>query len=505
MASDAVGLERISKTVGYKITKGDFSTSSPNLPVRIGVFAEANDANQSGLDLNAYEATTAQAAGAKYGYGSPIYNIMRILRPASGEGVGGIPIIIYPQAVAGGATAKVFTATVTGTSTANATHTLVIAGRESLDGSSYDINIVTGDTPTLIAAKIRDAVNACLGAPVLATSALGVVTVTSKWSGLTSNDLRLSIKNNGNTAGITYAIASTTDGSGTPSVSAGLALIGNEWVTHIVNSYGTHTGTMALFEAWNGIPDPDAPTGRFAGIVMKPAVVLTGSTVDDPSSITNPKTDEVTIAICPAPLSDGHPMEAAANACVLSAKQIQNTPHLDISGMSYPDMPTPLYIGSMDVYNNRDIIVKKGCSTVQLVGQKYQVTDFVTTYHKVGEIVPQFRYVRNLFIDFNIRFGYFLLEQTNVVDHAIAKDDDIVSAAKVIKPKQWKSILRNYAIDLASRALIVDANFMKDSTTVNLSTSNPDRLETFFRYKRSGYARISSTTAEAGFNFGTLN
>jgi phage tail sheath gpL-like len=323
--------------------------------------------------------------------------------------------------------------------------------------------------------------------------------------GLTANDLKFSIKNNGVAAGVTYVVDSPNAGSGTPSVSAGLALIGNNWVTHIVNSYGTHAGTMTLFESWNGIPDPDAPTGRFAGTVMKPAVVLTGSTVDDPSSITNPKTDEVTIAICPAPLSDAHHMEAAANVCVISAKQIQNNPHLDISGLSYPDMPAPLYIGSMDDYNNRDIIVKKGCSTVQLIGQKYQATDFVTTYHKVGEIVPQFRYVRNLFIDFNIRFGYYLLELENVVDHAIAKDNDIVSAAKVIKPKQWKSILRNYAEDLANRALIVDANFMKDNTTVNLSTSNPDRLETFFRYKRSGLARISATTAEAGFNFGTLN
>jgi hypothetical protein len=46
---------------------------------------------------------------------------------------------------------------------------------------------------------------------------------------------------------------------------------------------------------------------------------------------------------------------------------------------------------------------------------------------------------------------------------------------------------------------------MKDSIEVAISTTNPDRLETFFRYKRSGVARISSTVAEAGFNFGTLN
>ena len=108
-------------------------------------------------------------------------------------------------------------------------------------------------------------------------------------------------------------------------------------------------------------------------------------------------------------------------------------------------------------------------------------------------------------IDFNVRYGYYLLEQTNVVDHAIASNDAIVTASKVIKPKQWIALLNNYAEDLAIRALIVEVKFMQDSLIVSLSTTNPDRLETFFKYKRSGFTRINSTTAEAGFNFGTLS
>ena len=106
-------------------------------------------------------------------------------------------------------------------------------------------------------------------------------------------------------------------------------------------------------------------------------------------------------------------------------------------------------------------------------------------------------------IDFNVKFGYVLLEETNVVDHAIAEDNDVVSASKVIKPKQWIAILNSYAEGLAKRALISEPAFMQDSINVGLSSSNPDRLETFFRYKRSSFARILATTAEAGFNFGS--
>lgn len=506
MSTPAVGLERKSKVVGYKITKGDFRTTSPNLPQRIAVLAEANTDNQAALSTDPVEITSAQQAGKLYGFGSPIYNIMRILRPVYGDGVGGIPVIVYPQLAAVGSTARVQTITPTGNATGNGVHTLVIGGRKSVDGSTYDVNIVTGDTPTTIAAKMNDVISAVLGCPVKATTNLAVTTTTTKWTGLTAQGVTITVDNNGNSLGVTYAVAEVTPAAGTPSIASALQLFGSEWNTSVINSYGAVESVMAALEQVNGIPDPDNPTGRYAGIVMKPFIALTGSVLEDPSTITDTATRSanVTIAICPAPLSQGLAMEAAANMAVIFTRTCQDTPHLDVNGKNYPDMPTPTVIGAMAVYNNRDAIVKKGCSTVDLVGGYYQVSDFVTTYHPEGEEPPQFRYCRNLNLDFNVRYGYYLLEQINVVDHAIAADTDDVAVGNIIKPKQWKSIVAQYAEDLSRRALIAEKEFMQNSITVDLSTVNPDRLDTFFRYKRTGIARISSTTAEAGFNFGTL-
>lgn len=503
MASNAVGSERVSRIVGYTIAKGDFSTTSPNLPQRIAILAEANTANQSSLVTDGVEVTSAQQAGQLYGYGSPIHRIMSILRPSSGGVVGGIPTIVYAQAAAGGSAAKVMTATATGTATASGTHTLVISGRTGIAGVNYDINIVTGDTATQIATKAKDAINAVLGAPVSATSALGVVTATAKWTGLTSQDISITVDTNGTSLGVTWAVAQTTAGSGTPSVAAALDSFGANWNTIVINSYGTVTATMAALEAYNGIPDPNTPTGRYTGIIMKPFIAITGSTAENPSSITDTRLNDVTIAIAPAPLSAGLPMEAAANMAAIYARTAQDTPHKDVSSMYYLDMPTPVSIGAMANYDNRDAIVKKGCSTVDLVGGRYQVQDFVTTYHPLGEVPPQFRYCRNLMLDFNIRFGYYLLEQINVVDHVIAADSDDVTASFVVKPKQWKGIVSAYATDLAKRALIADVAFMQDSIVVSISGTNPDRLDTTFSYKRTGTARISATTATAGFNFGS--
>lgn len=505
MASNAVDNSRVSRVVGYQITKGNFNTVTPNLPQSIVILAEANEANQTALSLTPTPITSAQQAGQLYGYGSPIYSICRILFPYSGSGVGGVPVTVYPQAKAIGSTTKIIEITPIGTATANGTHTLTIAGREGLDGTFYDININVGDTPTIIGGKIQDTINGVLGSPVTALETGYNVFCTSKWSGLTADLLTISIDTGLTSLGITYNIVSTQSASGTPSVAPALALFGNIWNTIVINSYSENTSVMTALEQFNGIPLDTNPTGRYASIIMKPFIALTGSVSENPSSITDARLNDVTIAICPAPLSTGFPFEAAANMAVLFATVSQNTPHLDVEGKPYPDMPTPSTIGAMSDYNTRDSIVKKGCSTVDLESGQYVIQDFVTTYHPIGENPPQFRYCRNLMLDFNVRFSYYLLEQINVVNHAIAADTDTVSVGNVIKPKQWIQLLQGLAEDLSSRALIVDTAFMQSSITVNIGTSNPDRLETFFRYKRSGTVRIASTTAQAGFNFGTLN
>lgn len=504
MASDAVGSERVSAIVGYKITKGQFQETAPNLPQSIAVLGEANDANQATLDTTPTVHRTAESVGAAYGYGSPLHMAARILFPKSGGGIGGIPVTFYPQAEAGGATEKILEVNVSGTATGTATHTLRIAGREGLDGDSYSFVVSKDDTASEITAKMETAINSILGCPVLADDSTYSVILTSKWKGLTAEDLTVEVDTDGNDVGITYTVEDVQTAAGTPSVSTALAAFGNTWHTLVVNTYGTVDAVMDSLESTNGVPDPSIPTGRYTGTTFKPFIALTGSTADDPSTVTDSRLDDVTIAICPAPNSKGLPLEAAANMCVLFGRTAQDNPHLDIYGSTYQDMPVPndLDIGSMATYDNRDAFVKKGCSTVDLNVNKYRVIDFVTTYHPLGENPPQYRYCRNLMLDLNVYYSYYLLEQTYLVGATIAANDDTVSVSGVVKPKIWQGIVDQLADDLAARALIADAAFMQDSLTVDISGTNPDRLETFFRYKRTGVARISSTTAEAGFNFG---
>jgi phage tail sheath gpL-like len=504
MSSIAVGLERISRVLGYALKGVNFAPTSPNLQQRIAILGEGNEANQATMPIIETVLTSTQQAGELFGYGSPIYNVMRILKPISGDGVGGIEIAVYPQLKAAGSTARVQTLTLTGTATATATHSVRVAGRTSVDGENYSYVVLKGDTASIIAAKINTAIAQVLRSPVTSTVAAEVLTVTTKWYGATSQDVTLNIETNNISAGIVYAIAETTPGAGTPSIGAALTSFADTWNTLIVNTYGLVTTVMDALESFNGVADPNNPTGRFSGIVFKPLVAISGSVLDNDATVTDARSSQMTLAVAPAPLSLAMPMEAAANMTYLEALTAQNTPELDVAGSYYPDMPAPTngIIGTMASYDSRDQYVKKGNSTVQLISGRYMVQDFVTTFHPAGDINPQFRYVRNIILDLNIYFGYYLLELDNVIDHVIANDDDEITTSKFVKPKTWKSVLTNYAAELARRGLIADPAFMVKSISVKIGATNPNRLETLIRYKRTGTVKIAVTTAEVGFNFG---
>ena len=505
--STAVGTERLSRVSGYKIRKGIFTNDTANLPQMIAVFGEANTANQSGLTADKREVTSAKEAADLYGYGSPIHRIMSILRPVNGgDGVGGIPTIVFPQVTDEAATATEIEWTVTGTATANTTHFVVINGRDTINFQTLAYSVVIGDTATVIAGKIKDAINSVLGAPVTAANTLGVMTATTKWKGATSAEVNIVIDYGDNSAGLTYTNSDTTDGTGAVDLADSLAQFQNDWYTCVINPYGSvQSNTLSTFETFNGVP-VENPTGRWSATVFKPFMAFFGSVLNTRSGLVaitdaNARVEQVTNVLCPAPNSSGFTWEAAANMVALFARQMQDNPHLDVNNLAYPDMPVPSdgNIGDMADYNNRDLLVKAGCSTVILENGAYKVMDLVTTYHPDGETPLQFSYCRNLNLDWNVKDSYTTLEAIRLRDKTLVLDNQNVTVSGAIKPREWKAVLFDLFEDLAEKALINDPQFSKDSLVVQISSTNPNRFETRFRYKRTGIARIESTDAEAGF------
>lgn len=504
MTSNAVSSAAVAAVVGWLQGKGFFNTDTPYLPQAIAIIGEGNTANQATMTNLPTTITSAAQAATNWGYGSPIHMAARILFPQSGAGVG-VPVTVYAQDAAVGSAAKVMTLTTTGTATAAGSVTLVVGGRKTLDGASYQINIAVGDTPTIISDKFRTAVAAATSCP-LEGSGTTTFIGTTKWTGLTANDVTMYVDTEGTTvAGVTFAVVTTTPGTGTPAVTTSLGLIGNKWETLLINTYGLQTTVMDELEAFNGIPDPLNPTGRFAGIIWKPFLALSGTTSDDPTALTSGSTrpNNCTIVPCVAPLSQGHPLEAAANVAWLLGQTAQNTPHLDILDQNYPDMPPPITgnVPAMNNYTVRQTYVLAGCSTVDFQNGVYKVKDLITTYRPTGEMPPFYRWVRDMIVYFNLRFSYHLVEQAKLVGKTIASDSAVITVPNVMTPKLWKACVMDWMDSEAGKALITDTEFSKSTITVIINPSNPNRIDTTFSDKITGIVRISATTATTGFNY----
>lgn len=502
--SAAINLDHVSAVVGYEIKGVLEAIKAGNLPQRIAILAESNTANQSGLPSK-LSFTNKSEVAAVFGYGSPAYQAARILRPASGDKLGSIPTIIYPIAQAGGAVAKDITYSITGTATKTTTHYLVVNGRKELDGSVYSYVVETGDAPAAIAQKMADAINNVIGAPASGALNVSDVDFTSKWSGVTSDELNITVDTDGESAGLTYVLSNTTAGAGAPSLTAALAAFGDEWNTLVINCAGSDSTTLDALEAFNG--NPNEKTGRYDPVLFKPFIAFTGlieSTVAAITAITDSRKDENTNCIVPAPNALGFSFEYATETVFKYATIAQNTPHTDPIGQILKDVPGVTNSGDFASPANRDAILKVGCSTIKLNAEQFEIVDLATTSHPDDE--PQtavlFRWVRDWVVNMNIRYKYLVLEQINVVGKTIIPNGSVSTASDTISPNRWKGILFGLADDLEQDALIADSDYMKDRITVGIGESNANRFETAFAVELTGVARVIPTTNQFTFKFG---
>ncbi len=330
---------------------------------------------------------------------------------------------------------------------------------------------------------------------------------TAKWTGLTSNDINISIDLNNTSTGVTFAVTAGAAGSGTPATANGLASFRNQWRTLVVNTYGLVSTTMVELETENGIPDPVNPTGKYSPTAWRPFIALSGSIVDDPTSITSAgvRPSNVTIAVCPAPLSPGMPYEAAANMAVLCANIFQDAPESDVIGLMYPDMPLPATNVQplMNGQTFRQTCATSGCSTVELLPTGYRVVDFITTYALQGEFPPFYRWCRDLNIHFNYKFAYALKQRQTVLGKTLVPDDSTAIGKNVIKPKMWAGDVAALNKDFEKRAMFVEADVNNKTIDVEISSENPNRLDTTQSYQISGIGRVLATTSDGGFFFGS--
>lgn len=496
--STAIDPTRVSSVLGYALEKGFEGVTGGFLPQRIAVIAEANSDSQVGLKTKLVF-TSADEVAKECGYGSPAHLAAKRLRGNTID-VGGVQTIVYPLPENVSAVAQAYSVTVTGTASKSATQYIIVAG------IYVPFTVTPTDDADSILGKIKDAINALVDLPATGgTVATSALPVTVKWGGQTSAEVVLEFA--GEDVGLTYAAAETAAGAGEVLPTDALELFGNEWNTIVVNCLGSTSTILNAYELFNG--NSTDKTGRYNAENWKPFVAITGTVEDDKDNliaITTGRKNEQTNVIMPAPKSLSLPLEIAAVTAGVYAPLVQSDPKSDILDVRLVGITPPqdLTAGDMNVYNNRDLLVKNGCSTVILADGDYFVKDFVTTYHPDGELPPQFRYVRNLAgIDFNTAYRTLFLDETYIKGKTILPDSNTSTDPNVIKPKDGKSVMiNNLVIPFANAGIFADATYSIENMKVEIDGTNPDRLNFSIPYKRSGFARVISTTVIANFYLG---
>lgn len=492
VTSTAVDLSAAARVTGIAtIYKNLRFGNLASLPQRVAVFGQGSSNAVYSTEKN--QVTSAAEAGRVYGYGSPIHLAVKQLLPVNGDGVGSIPVTVYPLADAASGVASTGSITPTGAQLTSAAYRVLVNGIRS-----EQFVIATGASIATVTAAIAAAINAVLDMPVTATATATAVSLVSKWKGESANDIYVQVTGPSD-AGIVFAVTQPTGGLVNPTVDEALGRVGNVWETMLLNCLNIEdTTALAAFSNFG--------EGRWGALNHKPVITFTGNTEPTVSGATivsdSRKTDRNNGQLV-SPGSVDLPFIVAARQLARILVVANQNPACDYGRQQATGL-NPGADGVQWDYPSRDQAVKKGSSTVEVRDGVVEISDVVTFYHPTGEEIPAYRYVCDIVKIQNILFNIHLIFNNADWDGApLIPDDQPTVNPRAKKPKMAVAAIASLADALGLEAIISDPEYTKASTFAQISTNNPKRLDIVTTMKLSGNTNILSIDFNFGFFFGT--
>jgi phage tail sheath gpL-like len=496
MAVDATAVARV---VGINAEFIDLRQGAVQyLPQHIGIIGQGATAS-AGYLLEPYRITNAAQAAARYGFGSPIHLAALQLFPPTGDGVGSIPVTVYPLVDDYDAgLPAVGSITPSGAAGVQGTYRARISGI-----LSAPFTLAVGDNVATICDKLVAAINAVLEMPVIAADGTTDVDLTAKWDGASGNGIVVEILTSAGhtpTDDVTFTVTPMASGAADPDIAPALAMLGSTWVTLIVNALGP-TNTDAL-NALSAVGE-----GRWGQLVRKPFVAFTGSnevSVGTATTITNARTLDRVNAQLVAPGSPNLPVQIAAAQVREIAKVANNNPPTDYGSRLVQGL-VPGADGAQWDYVQRDQAVKAGSSTTEIKNGLVNISDVVTFYHKLGESPPAYRHLVDIIKLMTVIYNLSLEFSNPSWDGApLIPDDQPTVNPNARKPSAAKAAVNRILDSLGLEAIISDPATAKKSTLATINSQNPKRLDVRTTIQLSGNTNIISVDVYFGFDFGTL-
>ena len=490
--STAIDASAVSRVVGIKTEFKDLRGGQVvYLPQRVALIGQGNTTVT--YSLTKRDVTSSFEVGSVYGFGSPLHLAALKLLPSNGDGLGTVPLTVYPLEDAGTGVVASGDVTPSGTQTVAASYVVRAGGQ-----SSAAFVVSPGDTVADIVTAMTAAVSANVNMPVLPTDGTTEMSFTTKWAGTSANSVVIEVIGD-TTAGTAFAITQSAGGLVNPSVQPALDQIGDVWVTLAVNCLEV-ADTAALTEYGT------FGEGRWGATTKKPMTVVTGNTLTTVSASTAVPdaraSDRVNIQI-PLPGSTELPLSVAARAVARIAVRANNSPARDYAGMSL-DTLTPGTDGVQWDYPSRDLAVKAGSSTITVKDGVPTLNDTATFYHPSGDPIPAYRFLVTIVklqqCIFNVDLEF---NGDGWAGAPLIPDDQPTVNPYARTPKAARAAIGAILDSLGLEAIISDPATAKANTVAQISSSNPNRLDVRIPIQVSGNANIISTDLDFGFFFGS--
>ena len=462
------------------------------LPQQVALIGQGATASSYATTPTRY--TTAAAVGLAYGFGSPVHLAALKLLPVSGGGLGNVPLTVYPLVDDGASVASAGDITPAGTHVGTAEYRVVMNGIRSAP-----FVIVDGEGFATLKTRITAAINGNVNMPMIAADGAGDESVvTSKWEGLSANDIILSVEGPTD-QGITFAFTQPASGAADPDIDLQLANITTKWETLVVSCFPVGTEVeLDKFETW-GEP-------RWGGLVRKPAHVLTGSSETTLATLTaigaTRKADRTNVLVW-VPGAVELPLQIAAAGAAKIAAQANANPPVDYAGQSI-DLTASLVAADPLTFAERDVAVQAGLSTSLQADSAVFLEDTVTFYHPDGEIPPAHRYVVDNVKLQNLIYNLTLIFEADEWKGApLIPDNQATTNPAARKPKDAKAAVARMIDGAALQAIISDPATAKGTITAVIDSVNPKRLNVAVTVQISGNSNVIDVTLNFGFFFGT--
>lgn len=476
------------RAVGVKTTFKNLRGGVTLLPQRIAVVGQGATAGTFSLDkktvLSAFE------VGLTYGFGSPLHLVAQQLFPPNGDGVGAIPVTLYP--LMDGTTAASGDITPAG-GPQGAQQSYIVKINEI---PSEEIVIPAGSAIAAAVPLFVAGINANVDMPMIASDGTTKIDFIAKWKGASGNDLLIEIE--GVVDGITYVIVQPAGGAANPDVQDALDKIGTTWETLILNC-------MEIADTVNLDKYSVFGEGRWLPIKPKPFIAFTGNSEASVATaivISDARPLQRVNSQLVAPGSNNLPFVIAARELTRIALIANENPPVDYLGQLADGL-----VPGADIEQwtdlERDTALKAGSSSIELVDGVVNLSDTVTFFHPEGDPTPAYRYVADIVKIQNVTFSIRkIFESAEWAGAVLIKNGQATENPRAKTPSMAVAALAGMLDSLALLAIVSDPDAAKASIVANISPTNPKRLDISFTYQISGNTNQISIDANWGFFFG---